>query len=173
MPRMSRAYCRKTPVSKMGFSQKSSCKAQGLIKRTGKKNKGKYIRSPKYYKHKVKSPLFYKRKKSISRRTGKSNPRVPRKTKKENIKHSSDLFTDENPKGTVHGLKFVNAKEARKSVKRLRSLYKRKKITFAHMRQIVTTMEQRSRYHSHPTKDIKAGNKVWKSFNRSFKKTKV
>ena len=164
---MSREYCKRTPVSKMGFSQRSSCKAQGLIKRTGKKNKGKYIRSPK---HRVKSPLFYKRKKSISRRSGKSNPRVPRKGKKENIKHSSDLFTDENPKGTVKGLKFVNAKEARKSVKRLRNLYKRKKISFAHMRQIGTTMEQRSRYHSYPTKDIKAANKVWKSFNKSFKK---
>jgi hypothetical protein len=31
-------------------------------------------------------------------------------------------------------------------------------------------MEQRSRYHSHPTKDIKEANKVWKRFNKSFKK---
>ena len=185
MPRMSRSYCKNTPFRKMGFSQRSSCKAQGLIKRTGKSNKGKYVKSPKY-KHiisrsrntnkfriknyKSKSPLFYKRKKSISRRTGKRNPRVPRKTKRENIRHSSDLFTDENPKGTVKGLKFINAKEARKSVKRLRSLYKNKKITYAHMRQIGTTMEQRSRFHSHPTKNIKEANKVWKSFNKSFSK---
>jgi len=176
MARMSRSYCKNTPVRKMGFSQRSSCKAQGLIKRTGKSNKGKYIKSPKYKSHiiykvkKSKSPLFYKRKKSISRRTGKRNPRVPRKTKRENIRHSSDLFTDENPKGTVKGLKFVNAKEARKSVKRLRSLYKNKKITYAHMRQIGTTMEQRSRFHSHPTKNIKEANKVWKKFNKSFSK---
>ena len=32
----------------MGFSQKASCKAQGFLKRTSKKSKGKYIVSPKY-----------------------------------------------------------------------------------------------------------------------------
>ena len=54
MPRMSRKYCLKTPVNKMGFSQKSSCKAQGYIARTSRKNKGKYIISPKYKKSKSK-----------------------------------------------------------------------------------------------------------------------
>ena len=48
MPKSSKEYCLNTPVSKMGFTQKSSCKAQGLIPRTSKKNKGKYIKSPKY-----------------------------------------------------------------------------------------------------------------------------
>jgi hypothetical protein len=47
---VSRKYCLTTPVKKMGFSQKASCKAQGLLKRTSKKNKGKYIVSPKYKK---------------------------------------------------------------------------------------------------------------------------
>ncbi len=118
---------------------------------------------------KSKSPLFYKRKRSIARRTGKRNPRVPRKNSRENIKHSSDLFTDENPKGTVHGMKFVNPTEARRSVRKLKKLYKSRKISFAHMRQIGVTMEQRSRFHSHPTKNIKEANKVWKKFNKSFK----
>ena len=31
-----------------GFSAIAHCKAIGKIKRTGKKNKGKYIKSPKY-----------------------------------------------------------------------------------------------------------------------------
>ena len=48
MPRMSRSYCKKTPTRKMGFSQKASCKAQGYIKRTSRKNKGKYVVSAKY-----------------------------------------------------------------------------------------------------------------------------
>ena len=48
MPSMSRQYCLKTPIHKMGFSQKASCKAQGYIKRTSRKNKGKRIKSPKY-----------------------------------------------------------------------------------------------------------------------------
>ena len=47
---MSRKYCLNTPKRKMGFSQKASCKAQGLLKRTSKKNKGKYIVSRKYKK---------------------------------------------------------------------------------------------------------------------------
>ena len=48
MPAASRSYCKQTPLRKMGFSQRSSCKAQGLLKRSGKKNKGKYVKSPKY-----------------------------------------------------------------------------------------------------------------------------
>ena len=50
MPRASRSYCKKTQISRMGFSQRASCKAQGLIKRTGKSNKGKYLKSRKYKK---------------------------------------------------------------------------------------------------------------------------
>ena len=42
MPSMTRSYCKNTKLSKMGFSQKASCKAQGFIKRSGKSNKGKY-----------------------------------------------------------------------------------------------------------------------------------
>ena len=41
-------YCKTTPISKMGFSQKSTCKALGIIPRTSKKNFGKYIVSDKY-----------------------------------------------------------------------------------------------------------------------------
>jgi hypothetical protein len=48
MPSMSRKYCLTTSPRKMGFSQKASCKAQGLLKRTSKKYKGKYVISPKY-----------------------------------------------------------------------------------------------------------------------------
>ena len=48
MPRSSRDYCLHTPESKMGFSQRSSCKAQGLMKRTSRSQKGQYIISPKY-----------------------------------------------------------------------------------------------------------------------------
>jgi len=46
MPKASRSYCKSTPVSKMGFSQRASCKAQGVIKRSS----GKKFKSPKYRK---------------------------------------------------------------------------------------------------------------------------
>ena len=52
MPSIKRKYCIKTPVRKMGFSQKASCKAQGFLKRDSKKYKGKYIISSKYKKSK-------------------------------------------------------------------------------------------------------------------------
>jgi hypothetical protein len=114
------------------------------------------------------SPLFKRRLNRLKK--SRPNPRVPRKYKGEKPEHHSDLFTDENPKGTVRGLRFRSRDEAKKSIKRLRSLYKNKKITFAHMRQIGVTMEQRSRFHAHPTKGIKEGNIEWNKFNRSFKK---
>ena len=49
---VSRKYCLTTSPRKLGFSQKASCKAQGLLKRTSKKNKGRYVVSPKYKKKK-------------------------------------------------------------------------------------------------------------------------
>ena len=38
-----------------GFSMIAHCKAIGKLKRSGKKNKGKYIKSPKYRTHRRKS----------------------------------------------------------------------------------------------------------------------
>lgn len=49
----------------MGFTQKSSCKAQGFIKRTSKINKGKYVVSPKY---KSKNKSLYS--------SGKNKPKI-------------------------------------------------------------------------------------------------
>jgi hypothetical protein len=118
---------------------------------------------------KANSRVFKSRLRRLSR--GKSyTPRVPRKYRGENPRHHSDLFTDENPRGTVHGLRFRSREEAKKSVQRLKKLYKSRKITYAHMRQIGLTMEQRSRHHAHPTKGIRAGNAVWKQFNRTSRK---
>lgn len=51
MPVAKKSQCRHPK----GFSQIASCKAQGLIPRTSKKNKGKYIKSPKYKSKKNKS----------------------------------------------------------------------------------------------------------------------
>ena len=68
MPSMSRKYCLSTSPKKMGFSQKASCKAQGLLKRTSKKHKGKYVISPKYKKSKRKDGSLYS--------NGKSKPRT-------------------------------------------------------------------------------------------------
>ena len=42
------------------------------------------------------------------------NPRIPRKKgQPANSKKHSDLYTDENPKGTIHGLKFATVDDAK------------------------------------------------------------
>ena len=74
MPRASRSYCKSTPISNMGFTQRSSCKAQGFIKRTGKSNKGKYLKSRQY-------------KQTIRRRSPVSK-RSPTRSKKRSTKRS-------------------------------------------------------------------------------------
>lgn len=68
MPSMSRKYCLTTSPRKMGFSQKASCKAQGLLKRTSKKYKGKYVISPKYKKKSRRDGSLYS--------NGRSKPRT-------------------------------------------------------------------------------------------------
>ena len=51
----------------------------------------------------------------------KSNPRIPRKKgQKRKSKKHSDLYTDEDPKGTIHGLKFATVKDAEKSVNKIK-----------------------------------------------------
>ena len=75
MPAMSRKYCKNTPIGKMGFSQKASCKAQGYIARTSKSLKGKYVKSRKY---KSKSRKRSKDGKSINKSLYNNGSRRPR-----------------------------------------------------------------------------------------------
>ena len=71
-----------------------------------------------------------------------SNPRIPRKKGQPagSDKHS-DLYTDENPRGTIHGLKFATVKDAQQSVKKIEGSGK----THAHKVQAAVAMEQRAR----------------------------
>ena len=48
---VTKKYCKTTPVSRMGFSQRSSCKAQGIIKRSD----GTRRKSKKYSRRKSRS----------------------------------------------------------------------------------------------------------------------
>ena len=72
----------------------------------------------------------------------KNNPRIPRKKGQPagSDKHS-DLYTDENPKGTIHGLGFKDVKTAKASVKKIESSGK----SHAHKIQAAIAMEQRAR----------------------------
>ena len=92
---MSRKYCLSTSPKKMGFSQKSSCKSQGLLKRTSKKNKGKYIVSPKYKKSKkskkINKSLYSNGKNKPRIKSGYVSSEIARKTLK-NIKGHSRAY---------------------------------------------------------------------------------
>lgn len=71
-----------------------------------------------------------------------SNPRIPRKPgQPANSKKHSDLFTDENPKGTIHGLGFKTPAHAHKSVSKIKGSGK----THAHKTQAAIAMEQRAK----------------------------
>ena len=69
-------------------------------------------------------------------------PRKPRKKgQHRNSPNHSDLYTDENPKGTIKGLKFATVQDAEKSVSKIRSSGK----SHAHKIQAAVAMEQRAK----------------------------
>ena len=69
-------------------------------------------------------------------------PRKPRKKgQHRNSPNHSDLYTDENPKGTIKGLKFATVQDAEKSVSKIRNSGK----SHAHKIQAAVAMEQRAR----------------------------
>ena len=72
----------------------------------------------------------------------KEAPRIPRKKGQPagSDKHS-DLYTDENPKGTIHGLGFKDEKTARESVKKINNSNRK----HAHKIQAAIAMEQRAK----------------------------
>jgi len=68
--------------------------------------------------------------------------RVPRKPgQPAGSKKHSDLYTDENPKGTIHGLKFATVDDAKASVSKIRNSGR----SHAHKIQAAVAMEQRAK----------------------------
>ena len=71
-----------------------------------------------------------------------ANPRVPRKKgQPAKSKKHSDLYTDEDPKGTIKGLKFATVKDAEASVRKIKASDR----TDAHKTQAAIAMEQRAK----------------------------
>ena len=68
--------------------------------------------------------------------------RVPRKKgQPAKSKKHSDLYTDEDPKGTIKGLKFATAKDAEASVRKIKASGR----SHAHKTQAAIAMEQRAK----------------------------
>ena len=88
--------------------------------------------------------------------------RIPRKKGQHRQSSShSDLYTDENPKGTIKGLKFATVKDAEASVRKIKGSGK----SYAHKIQAAVAMEQRAREMG---KKSAAG--VYRSFINGMKK---
>ena len=86
----------------------------------------------KYVKEGIGEPNIY----------AKNNPRIPRKKgQPAGSKKHSDLYTDENPKGTIHGLGFKDVETAKASVSKIEGSGK----SHAHKIQAAIAMEQRAK----------------------------
>lgn len=91
----------------------------------------------------------YRKQRCLASRAGLTvAKRIPRrKGQRANSSKHSDLYTDENPKGTIKRLKFATVKDARASVSRIRRSGK----SHAHKTQAAIAMEQRARVAGKPS----------------------
>ena len=112
---------------------------------------------------------------TITKMAKAADKRIPEKkkdgTKRPKSEHS-DLYTDENPQGTIKGLGFKDAETARKSVNIIEKSSKPHK----HKVQATMAMEQRSRFAAKNAKDsekkkkLLQANKIYKAYLEKLKK---
>ena len=107
--------------------------------------------------------------------TAEKNPRIARKPgQKANSDKHSDLYTDENPKGTIHGLGFTDREKANQSVSKIKGSGK----THAHKMQAAIAMSQRAKVASQRAKDpekkkdLGQAHKVYQNYIDKNKKSK-
>ena len=107
--------------------------------------------------------------------TAQKNPRIARKPgqKAGSDKHS-DLYTDENPKGTIHGLGFTDREKATQSINKIKNSGK----THAHKMQAAIAMSQRAKVASERAKDpekkkdLASAHRVYQQYINKNKKSK-
>ena len=101
--------------------------------------------------------------------------RIPRKPgqKAGSDKHS-DLYTDENPKGTIHGLGFTDRAKAVQSINKIKGSGK----THAHKMQAAIAMSQRAKVASQRAKDpekkkdLASAHRTYQTYINQNKKSK-
>ena len=121
------------------------------------------------------NPMMMLAKKILRLKKVEDNKRIPRKhgQKAGSDKHS-DLYTDENPKGTIHGLGFTDRIKAKQSVSKIKGSGK----THAHKMQAAIAMSQRAKVASRRAKDpekkkdLGQAHKVYQSYIDNNKKSK-
>jgi|TARA_R100000030_G_scaffold100908_1_gene95248 hypothetical protein len=121
------------------------------------------------------NPMMMLAKKILRLKKVEDNKRIPRKKGQPagSDKHS-DLYTDENPKGTIHGLGFTDRIKAKQSVNKIKSSGK----THAHKMQAAIAMSQRAKVASRRAKDpekkknLGQAHKVYQNYIDTNKKGK-
>jgi len=121
------------------------------------------------------NPMMMLAKKILRLKKVEDNKRIPRKKGQPagSDKHS-DLYTDENPKGTIHGLGFTDRIKAKQSVNKIKSSGK----THAHKMQAAIAMSQRAKVASRRAKDpekkknLGQAHKVYQTYIDTNKKSK-
>ena len=106
---------------------------------------------------------------------GEDTKRIPKKPgqKDKSDKHS-DLYTDEDPRGTIHGLGFTDGTKARQSVNKIKNSGR----THAHKIQAAIAMSQRAKVASQRAKDPKKkkdlgqAHKIYQNYIDTNKKSK-
>ena len=119
----------------------------------------------KFYKNLRPKPLF----------AGEDSKRIPKKPgqKDKSDKHS-DLYTDEDPRGTIHGLGFTDGAKARQSVNKIKNSGR----THAHKIQAAIAMSQRAKVASQRAKDpqkkkdLGQAHKIYQNYIDTNKKSK-
>ena len=118
----------------------------------------------KKYERMVGNPLRVVKQSGKSANTDvmEASKRIPRKKgQPANSKKHSDLYTDENPKGTIHGLKFATVDDAKASVAKIKKSGRK----HAHQIQAAIAMEQRA-----PVMGKTGPAAVYRAFINSMKK---
>ena len=123
----------------------------------------------------IKKQINVIRKRLGLRPISEDEKRIPRKPgqKAKSDKHS-DLYTDEDPKGTIHGLGFTDKVKAKQSVSKIRGSDR----THAHKMQAAIAMSQRAKVASQRAKDpekkknLGQAHKVYQNYIDKNKKSK-
>ena len=126
----------------------------------------------KRYGEKKGKAIYYATITKMAKAADKSIPEKKKDGTKRPKSEHSDLYTDENPQGTIKGLGFKDAETARKSVNIIEKSSKPHK----HKVQATMAMEQRSRFAAKNAKDsekkkkLLQANKIYKTYLEKLKK---
>lgn len=161
-------------IGKCGDADKgdaySSCLSKDKAAKLGKKGRAAFVRRKRAAQKKggdaKKGGEQSKGQKAIKVKTEVSEAnRIPRKSGQHaNSSNHSDLFTDENPKGTIHGLKFATVDDAKKSINKIKGSGR----SHAHKMQAAVAMEQRAK-----SMGKTSAAQVYRSFINSQKKNET